>query len=145
MFSRANRWGLSITTRAGLGVTRITDSHAPTFEFGPHFVVDAFIDCLGADAETQYLGNMIHYGVEYIESPTATQRAFDAAAKPIDNVGFVELLNREIGDLTPYVNGEKSYDFWGDPSVHLQSMRNAVAFLETNSRIPLFLVACLDA
>ena len=144
MFSRANRWDLSITTRAGLGVVGIADSRAPVFDFGSYFVVDVFIDFSGAGVEN-LLANIIRYDIEYLESQTDAQRELDSCAKPIDTAAFVSLLSHEISELQPYVSGKKSYDFMGDPSRHLQSMRDAVVFLESNSREPLFLVASFDA
>ena len=140
---RPNRWRLCLTTRSGLGVAGLLDSHAPRFEFGDHFVVDVFLSFAPAPDDTTPLQNTVYYDIDYFED-VSSQQEFDASRQPIDVDFLTSHLKSEIAALKRDLENGGNLYFSGDPSVHIEAMFNAVEFIQSHSEAPLFLVVYYD-
>ena len=140
---RPNRWQLYLTTRRGLGIFTNVDPYAPTFEFGEHFVIDLFINFTHTSRDTSFLDHTVYHGIEYIEAPDK-QDHFNAAQRPIDSNSLIHHLEFEVAELDRDISAGDKLGFLGDPSVHLQAMKDAISFLRSHSDTPFYLIADYD-
>ena len=134
-FLRSDRWGLILTTQAGLE----TDG-ANVFDFGDHFVADIFVDLLNSEENHDLESRVVIHDADYYESPQKRAEC-DATAKPIDATRLLDALYQAARLLEQGLEAERAFDFSIEARQHLITLYGAMGFLESNAKRPLLLIA----